>query len=141
VQGLTHATVEEQALAFRRDAFREWRHLIQLPMRYSTLPTHEHRAVTWGHLVTIWQVIGRLIRGGVPASVYFCDAAFAPLAADTERPGQRTTSLLLSMIDLLRPYFAATNTTPLEERALAHMLYSPLYQALTTMRGVSHDVR
>lgn len=141
VQGLSHPSVEEHALAFRSTAFRQWRHLIQLPMRYSTLPTHEHRAVTWGHLVTIWQVIGRLVRGGVAARVYFCDAAFAPLAADTDRPGQRTTSLLLSMIDLLRPYFTVTGTTQPEERALAHMLYSPLYQALTTMRGVSHDVR
>jgi len=139
VQGLTYPTVEQHALAFRANAFRQWRHLIQLPMRYSTLPTNEHRAVTWGHLVTIWQVIGRLVRGGVAARVYFCDAAFAPLAADTDRPGQRTTSLLLSMIDLLRPYFVGSDTTRPEERALAHMLYSPLYQALTTMRGVSHD--
>jgi hypothetical protein len=139
-QGVIHTTVEEHALAFRSNAFRRWRHLIQLPMRYSTLPVHEHRAVTWGHLVTIWQVIGRLVRGGVAARVYFCDAAFAPLAADTDRPGQRTTSLLLSMIDLLQPYFTPTDTTRAEERALAHMLYSPLYQALATMKGIGHDI-
>lgn len=134
-------TLEEYARAFRSDAFNRWRHLIQLPMRYSTLPAREHKAVTWEHLVTIWQVIGRLVRGGVEARVYFCDAAFAPLASDTDRPGQRTTSLLLSMIDLLAPYFAEPATTSLDERALAQMLYSPLYQALTTMRGINHALR
>ncbi len=71
--------VEPLARAFRIAAFQQWRDLMHLPLRYSTLPEQEHSAVTWEHLVTIWQVIGRLVRGGVAARVYFCDAAFAPL--------------------------------------------------------------
>jgi hypothetical protein len=64
----------DAATGFRRDAFRRWRYLLRLPMIYSTLPDAERDAVTWSQLVTIWQVIGRLVRGGSPARVFFCDA-------------------------------------------------------------------
>lgn len=132
--------VEQHAQQFRRLAFSKWLRFIHLPMIYSTLPSSEHRAVTWEHLVAIWQVIGRLVRGGVPAQVYFCDSAFAPIATDADTPGKRSTSLLLSMIDILTPYFDPNTEIPPPECELAQMLYGPFYQALKMMRGIDHGI-
>lgn len=130
--------IEAKALAFRHQAAQRWSELLYLPMRYSTLPIEEHRAVTWSQLVMIWQVIGRLVRGGVEARVFFCDAAFAQLRAGLdESPGQRSTSLLISMIEILQPYFSETPGL-LAEQALAQKLYGPLYTALLSMKGIDH---
>lgn len=128
-------TLLQQAFTFRRNAFKQWRHLVQMPLRYSTLPEQEHVAVTWGHLVSMWQVIGRLVRGGVPARVYFCDAAFSPQSPNPDQELSQKISLLLSMHEVLHPYFTEQSKKPAEDCALAQMLYSPLYQALNTMIG------
>src|SRR5690606_8018263 len=61
---------------FRRSAYSKWRYWLQVPWIYSTLDFNERNMVTWTQLVTIWQVIGRLVRGGSPARVHFVDAAF-----------------------------------------------------------------
>lgn len=132
LEQIPRATLDQQAGNFRHQASKQWRNLLTLPMRYSTLPQAEHIAVTWSQLVSIWQVIGRLVRGGVAAQVFFCDAAFA-LPDGSEK---RQTSLLLSMIDILRPYF---NENPSLESVIIQRLYAPLYKALVTMKGIEHD--
>lgn len=127
--------------SFRDAAYKEWRRLLHLPMRYSTLGEHDHEAVTWNQLVTIWQVIGRLVRGGVPARVIFCDAAFAPIAFQQEGgSGQPQTSLLIGMHQLLQRYIDGppTRTVSPTDQVLARALYGPLYQALSQMRGLLH---
>ncbi|WP_345613077.1 hypothetical protein [Pseudonocardia adelaidensis] len=82
----------------RRDAQRQWRRLLHALVAYSRLDDDERDRVAWTQLVTIWQVIGRLLRGGQPARVYFCDAAFAPRTArraeDDTDVDDETTSLL-----------------------------------------------
>jgi len=122
---------------FRSTAYRRWRYLLRLPMIYSTLPAQERAAVTWSQLVTIWQVIGRLVRGGSPAQVFFCDAAFDPSsyrsADDTPPIGA---SLLTGMLDVLHPYFDEANTTVAPaDKVLVDTLYGPLYKALQQMKG------
>ena len=83
----------------------------------------------------MWQVIGRLLRGGQPARVYFCDAAFAPRTArraeDDTDVDDETTSLLHGMQHVLTPYFAPDGTD--RDRHLVQALYAPLHTALTTM--------
>lgn len=124
--------------AFRRQAHLRWRQLLQMPMRYSTMEDEERDAVTWSHLVTIWQVIGRLVRGGSPAHVYFCDAAFAINSASSAEEGDRaSTSLLVGMKRVLRPYFVLQPDKSHTESALVQALYGPLYKALETMGGLS----
>ena len=124
--------------AFRRQAHSHWRHLLQMPMRYSTMPEAERDAVTWNHLVTIWQVIGRLVRGGSPAYVYFCDAAFAPNSASGNEQGDRaSTSLLVGMKAVLHPYFVPNSDKQHPESLLVQALYGPFYKALSTMEGLS----
>ncbi|MER5758497.1 hypothetical protein [Streptomyces sp. NPDC002082] len=128
---------------FRTAARGVWRHLLSRRYVYSALSDAEKVSFAWDQLVTIWQVIGRLVRGGVPARVVFVDAAFAPrLAAERTRstsperlprwlgdPG-----LLVRLRDVLAPYFApAADVTTFPDPAdpaLVKLLYRPLYEAL-----------
>lgn len=127
---------------FRRAAYKRWRALLSLPMFFSTLPDEEREALSWSQLVTIWQVIGRLVRGGCPAHVYFCDAAFAHRAAAfTGQQDAPASSLLRSMLSVLEPYFAErAEEIPDIGRSLVQTLYGPLYQALSRLEGIAHDV-
>ncbi|MEU0295036.1 hypothetical protein ABZ136_23285, partial [Streptomyces microflavus] len=113
-------------------------------------------AFVWDQLVTIWQVIGRLVRGGVPARVVFVDAAFAPQLAASQAPftGQgprprrsKDPGLLVRLRDVLAPYFAPegndtqdTHTRP-ADAALVTLLYRPLYEALCIMNTPSTSAR
>lgn len=124
------------ARAFRAAGHRKWRGLLSLKLAYSNLPSHEREALAWTQLVTIWQVIGRLIRGGVPAQVYFCDAAFAPIAAQ-RTTGQRddaALSLLVGLREVLAPYFVPGCTDP--DTYLVHTLYGCLHEALSKIKGL-----
>jgi hypothetical protein len=124
------------AQAFRAAGHRKWRGLLSLKLAYSNLPSQEREALAWTQLVTMWQVIGRLVRGGVPAQVYFCDAAFAPTAAQ-RAPGQRddaSLSLLIGLRDVLAPYFAPGCADP--DTYLVHALYGCLHEALSQLKGL-----
>jgi hypothetical protein len=139
-------SLTELGMQFRQNAYRRWRYLLNLPLIYSTLPDREREAVTWNELVTIWQVIGRLIRGGSPARVYFCDAAFRGNTTEfpeseeedaIESLDQSRTSLLIGIREVLRPYFTESSTreiTP-RERLLVQALYGPFYSAFEQMEG------
>jgi hypothetical protein len=48
----------------RRSAQRQWRRLLHALVAYSQLGDDERNRVAWTQLVTIWQVNGRLLRGG-----------------------------------------------------------------------------
>jgi hypothetical protein len=125
------------AQGFRTAAHRQWRKLLSLKLAYSNLESDERKALAWTQLVTMWQVIGRLVRGGVPARVYFCDAAFAPIAAARTTSGQHddaALSLLIGLRDVLDPYFAPNSTDP--DTYLVHTLYGCLHQALTQIKGL-----
>jgi hypothetical protein len=128
-----HGSLDEAAAAFRREARRRWQHLLTRRVAWSSLTREEQVSFTWDQLVVMWQVIGRLIRGGVEARVVFVDAAFAPKEADLTGTDTPSTSLLLSMRDVLRPYFDHGAGIPGTERALVAMLYEPFYQALDRM--------
>lgn len=131
-------TLDEVGDAFRRGAYGEWRNLLRLQMIYSTLPADQRTALTWNLLVTIWQVVGRLVRGGQAARVYFCDAAFAPRSAEGAND-TASTSLLVGMQETLRPFFDANSGVDASERELAKTLYGPLYSALSRLRGIQRD--
>nr|WP_237751380.1 hypothetical protein [Streptomyces sp. AA0539] len=85
----------------------------------------------------MWQVIGRLVRGGVPARVVFVDAAFSPREAGFQDTDPPDTSLLASMREVLAPYFEGGNTAERHlapiDTSLVRELYEPLYRALVDM--------
>jgi hypothetical protein len=93
--------------------------------------------------VTIWQVIGRLVRGGCSARVFFCDAAFAPRTAEhADEPDTSESSLLVGMREVLRPYFSPDGRSVSEsDRLLVQTLYGPFFKALETMRGLADAKR
>ncbi|MEU8867624.1 hypothetical protein [Streptomyces umbrinus] len=136
--------------AFRTTARRVWRHLLSRPYIYSSLSDDEKESFVWDQLVTIWQVIGRLVRGGVPARVVFVDAAFAPqlAAAQAQAPANGRKSrrrrssdpgLLVRLRDVLAPYFTDADTDVVGTRhdpadiELVKLLYRPLYEALCAL--------
>ncbi|WP_052305446.1 hypothetical protein [Thermomonospora curvata] len=136
--------LDQAGLEFRHQARKEWRRLLSRRYIYSHLEDWERRSFAWDQLVTIWQVIGRLVRGGVPARVVFVDAKFAPGTAAALRPGETVTApardgLLADLHKILAPYFddhadPAWFDDPADP-ALVRMLYAPMYQALS---GLTH---
>ncbi|WP_329584610.1 signal recognition particle [Kitasatospora sp. NBC_01250] len=120
-------------LAFRRSARKKWNRFLTRQVSWTSLPAAEKTAFTWDQLVVMWQVIGRLVRGGVPARVVFVDAAFSPREAGLNAVDTPTTGLLASMCELLAPYFNDQSTVPAIERSLVKALYEPLYRALADM--------
>ncbi|WP_414944834.1 hypothetical protein [Amycolatopsis sp. cmx-11-32] len=127
---LAAGTPDQAALAFRRRARQEWNRFLTRQVAWSSLTPTEKTSFTWDQLVVMWQVIGRLVRGGVPARVVCVDAAFAPRQAGFHAVDTPDTSLLASMRAVLDPYFTAAPTTTPLDRSLVQALYEPLYRAL-----------
>ncbi|MEU0840950.1 hypothetical protein ABZ370_15960 [Streptomyces sp. NPDC005962] len=125
-------TIEEGADEVRRRARSRWYQVLERSMAWSRLGDERER-VTWDMLVLMWQVIGRLVRGGVPARVVFVDVAFAPnRGATPSRPDTPTSSLLHSVLEVLNPYFAGDTKTA-EEQFIARALYEPLRRMLARL--------
>ncbi|MER8058645.1 MULTISPECIES: hypothetical protein [unclassified Streptomyces] len=131
VQGQT--TVEEGADEVRRLARSRWYQVLARSMAWSRLDEATREQVTWDMLVLMWQVIGRLVRGGVPARVVFVDAAFAPnRGAVPPQSDTPASSLLHSVLDVLDPYFDA-DTKSAEEQFIVRALYEPLRRMLSRL--------
>lgn len=131
-------SIDAIAWRLRRQAFDVWRDAVQ-PKRYADLTDEERSAFTWTMIASVWQVIGRTVRGGVPTRVIFCDAAFAPNSAwNRDEPDAPQTSLLASMRRIARRMLSDDPSIPIADRALARELYGPLFAALVRMTGV-HD--
>jgi hypothetical protein len=137
--------LDEAGQAFRTTARGVWRRLLSRRYIYSALTDREKESFAWDQLVTIWQVIGRLVRGGVPARVVFVDAAFAPALAAATAPAPRLdrrqdAGLLMRLREVLAPYFdpSAPHTQFADpaDPALVGLLYRPLYDALCNLRSL-----
>lgn len=120
----------------RRDKDRrKWRWLLHIELAYSRLRGDNERPlreqVLWTLIVTMWQVIGRLVRGGQDAHVYFCDAAFAP-ALTRGNVDSVDTSTLIGMREVLDKYCRDNSIHP--DRHLVRALYGPLHRALHTIK-------
>ncbi|GAA1874410.1 hypothetical protein [Myceligenerans crystallogenes] len=127
-----HDTLDDAAGAFRNEARKNWYRYLIRRISWSSLSHDEKSAFAWDQMVVMWQVIGRLVRGGVRARVHFCDAAFAPLDAqadgafDTEHTG-----LLARFEYILRPYFDPHHTSvSAADRTVAQALFGPFWDAL-----------
>lgn len=128
-------TLDSVGDKFRDGAYRKWSELLRLNLIYGSMPPESRDALTWNLLVTIWQVVGRLVRGGQKANIYFCDSAFAPNSAKGETD-TAATSLLVGMQHALRPYFEPNSNIDELQREIAQTLYGPFYSALNQIRGI-----
>ncbi|WP_075738452.1 hypothetical protein [Streptomyces acidiscabies] len=140
--------LDQAGLALRTEGRQEWRRLLKRRYVYSRLAPWEKQAFAWDQLVTMWQVIGRLVRGGVPARVVFVDAAFAPRLAHALAPGAvdkevpAADGLLKTLGIALAPYFSQTadpsSFPDPADPAVARLLYEPFHDAL---RNLDHPAR
>ncbi|MFD0206383.1 MULTISPECIES: signal recognition particle [Saccharothrix] len=130
---LAAGTPDLAGLAFRREARTKWNRFLTRQLSWTSLPLDEKIAFTWDQLVVMWQVIGRLVRGGVAARVVFVDAAFSPREAGLEASDTPDTSLLESMRSILAPYFDKNSAVPAVDKSLVTALYEPLHRALVDM--------
>ncbi|UMZ73721.1 hypothetical protein [Natranaerofaba carboxydovora] len=127
---------------FRREATKIWQTRLSKYKDFKSLSKNDREALCWTQLVLIWQVIGRLIRGGQPAKVYFSDASFAPNTAKEEGKDTSETSLLVGIKEVLRPYlgkYAKEDNISQYEIKIANALYDPLAEALENMRGIKDE--
>ncbi|GAB3724545.1 hypothetical protein GCM10027590_28120 [Nocardiopsis nanhaiensis] len=121
----------DAGLAFRAQARRQWNRYLTRRLAWSSLPEEEKTAFTWDQLVVIWQVIGRLVRGGVPARAVFVDAAFFPQEAAHRSRDTPGTGLLAGMHAVLDHYLKPGSDAEPVDRSLVKALYEPLHTALT----------
>lgn len=127
----TGTTLEHGAQEVRKQARNQWYRLLSRTMAWSRLGDGDRDQVTWDLLVLMWQVIGRLLRGSVPARVVFVDAAFMPhQAARSPHSDDAKSSLLHSVLHVLRPYFTVGSEVPPEDRDIVKALYGPMWSAL-----------
>ncbi|GJD22773.1 hypothetical protein RIVM261_077290 [Rivularia sp. IAM M-261] len=101
-------------------------------MSFKQLTPDERSVLCWSQLVSIWQIIGRLVRGGVPCIVHFLDAKFAPLSAKGEVDTE-VTSLLVGIIKELEVAIDASGKKPWEA-TIASSLYGAFFNALSKMK-------
>lgn len=134
----TGEDIEKLGDKFREDAYKQWKHLLYLPIKLNRLDTKDHTAVIWDILVCLWQVIGRLIRGGNHAEIYWCDAKFGINSANNIDNTKETnkTSILIAMVELLRPYFSDDENLPQFEKTLVRALYEPFYRAIAHTKNL-----
>lgn len=124
-EGHSDGSLHARLRRFIEIARGRWRHALANPLMLSAMSDDEERsAFMWTQLVTIWQIIGRLVRGGQAAEVHFCDAAFDPSHPD---------SLLAGMRQVLATAMADPATAE-----LARILYAPLQHALATLLESDH---
>lgn len=121
-------TLTKVADIFYQNAVAEMVNLNYTAWSFQQLTPEERTVLCWTQLVSIWQIIGRLVRGGVPAEVYFIDVKFAPESAKGEQDSE-ITSLLVGIIKVLEPYVEGENRQPFE-RTIARSLYGAFLNSL-----------
>ena len=135
----TGETLKELGEDFRATAYRQWLHVLHLSVKLRTLPADDRDAVQWDIIVCLWQVIGRMIRGNANAQVFWCDAKFGINTAKNEDGKEDTaaTSVLVGIVNLLRPYFENSPQISLSERLIVQSLYRPFYVAIAKTINLS----
>ena len=107
-------------------------------MSFAQLNAEERSVLCWTQLVSIWQIIGRLVRGGVPCLVHFLDDRFAPASADNEIDDE-TTSLLVGIIQELSCELNGDDKQPYE-KTLGNSLYGAFFNALKSTKNLNHEL-
>jgi len=105
---------------------------------FQQLTDDERSVLCWTQLVSIWQIIGRLVRGGVPCMVHFLDAKFAPKSATGERDSE-VTSVLVAMIKLLGQEIEGQEKRPYET-VLAQALYGAFFNAIKQTKDLDYGI-
>lgn len=95
-----YSSLQTQGDYFARAAWIELMKLTSKTVYFSDLKREERLTLCANQVVSIWQVIGRGVRGNVPINVHWLDKSFAPQSADNKQDDE-TTSLLVAIIKTL----------------------------------------
>ncbi len=133
-EALTLKTVEDK---FYQAAIAKMIELNCRAVFFQHLTDDELTVLCWTQLVSIWQVIGRLVRGGVPCIVHFLDKKFAPQSAAGEFDRENT-SLLLGILKELEKAVNPQGKA-LWEVTIATSLYGAFLNALQQTRGLDYE--
>jgi pPIWI RE three-gene island domain Z len=132
---LTLANVESE---FYKYAVAKMLDLSCRAMSFKQLTYDERSVLCWTQLVSIWQIIGRLVRGGVPCIVQFLDVKFAPKSAVGELDSE-VTSILVGIIKELQLSIDGEEKRPWE-RTLGRSLYGAFLNSLKQTRKLDYDI-
>ncbi|MFP4411164.1 pPIWI_RE_Z domain-containing protein [Coleofasciculus sp.] len=133
-EALTLRTVESE---FYKYAVAKMLDLNCRAMSFKQLTAEERSVLCWTQFVSIWQIVGRLVRGGVPCIVHFLDVKFAPNSAEDKQDNE-TTSLLVGILKELQDSIEGEQKRP-DEKTLARSLYGAFWKALKNTKGFYHD--
>jgi pPIWI RE three-gene island domain Z len=130
--------LEDLGTNFRDTAYRQWLRLLHLPVRLRTLDEKNLSAMHWDIAVSLWQVVGRLIRGSSNAELFWCDAKFGlNVAQMNEQEDTPSTSILVGIRDLLQPYFEEDDPQITQrDRQIVQALYRPFYEAIAKTKNL-----
>lgn len=107
-------------------------------MSFKQLTSDERSVLCWTQLVSIWQIIGRLVRGGVPCIVHFLDIKFAPKSVEEELDTE-VTSILVSIIKELQLAIEAEGEEPWK-KTIAKSLYGAFFNALKQTKTLRYEL-
>jgi len=135
------AIIADTFIEERRLLYKKVMSLLARPLSAHRLPKEFIRPFAADLLIPILQTIGRAIRGGSPANVYFIDAAWAPNSAEwnednpRRKPDDKRSSVLVTMQELFAEYLS--NDCPPEwfPPVLA-ALYAPFAEAFDSIEGL-----
>jgi hypothetical protein len=122
---------------FYESALGKMRRLNCRAWSFKQLEEAERSVLCSTQLVSIWQIVGRLVRGGVPCNVYFLDKTFAPQSANGERD-RLETSLLVGMIKELTNLIEKEDLQPYQ-KMLGESLYQAFFTALKNTEDFHYD--
>lgn len=77
-------TYAEAMRELRKQSRRDFENMYKTPDYWSLLNEEKKVVLSWFTFIPTWQLIGRLLRGGKDARVYYCDAKFFQ-AANTDK--------------------------------------------------------
>jgi hypothetical protein len=118
---------------FRKEAYWQWRRrLEQSDFGLDSIEPDLRDELWWNQFVTVWQCIGRLFRKGRSAHIYYMDSAFDPLQG---------ASMIKAWVEALGQWLGPNPTRPIEEQALAEILYGPAYRVHKRALEASDAVR
>jgi|GEM_PF-905070 len=129
---LTLSKIDEY---FYQTAIKKMYELNCRPLFFKQLDENERRVVCATQLVKIWQIIGRLVRGGVPCIVHFLDAKFAEKSLENELDDE-INSLLVGIIKELESYLDESKSKA--EQTLGRSLYGAFLNALKQTKGLNY---
>ncbi|MFB5676444.1 hypothetical protein ACE3NQ_08585 [Paenibacillus terreus] len=128
-----HKDLKNQAEYFRKIAYAIQKEVIRGNKGFKTMDENERKHLIFDLFVNIWQLTGRLIRGGVDARILYLDASFAPKSAEYGEDSYDTSLLLAMRAELAEKLNSNDDSTIIE------VLFDVMIKGLNNLEGVIYN--